>query len=53
MTNRKLGKFGNLGTLIPSFISQFLILAVGTKSANIENSDLKYLENNFRDFRGF
>ena len=35
------------------FYFPVLILAVGPKSANIENSDLKCLENNFRDFRDF
>ena len=48
MANRKLGKAGNLGNLgniIPSF--RF------GPTAKIENSDLKFLEKNFRDFQDF
>ena len=45
MANRKLGKvgnFGNLGKIIPSF--RF------SPTSEIENSDLKFLEKNFQDF---
>ena len=48
VANRKLGKIGNLGNLgkvIPSF--RFC------PRGKIENSDLKILEKNFRDFQVF
>ena len=48
MANGKHGNlknFGNLGNIIPSF--QFC------PTAKIENSDLKILEENLRDFREF
>ena len=48
MANQKIGKAGNIGKVNPSFlIFNFSVLAVG------QNSDLKILEKNFRDFRDF